>query len=499
MPRITITNTEANIKIPLQNYSQAYKVTSATSSIAAEIDITDYVTGFSLTCPSLRLGMGYGSIFFANIEGDRTSYFSRGMFLRVYFDHTTSNPTNQIFLGRLAAIFHNLDPNKGFSVEIPVQEAPGLNEKHSISFDGTPANSALLQVLALCDSEAYTGTNIAPKMTYSVYGDYSDQPLISIIIDLLNQGDYDGYIGFDRDIHTFALNGELNTAEYITYGDNMLPFSGVGYDYRDMRNRIKVVGQGETGKIFRTAVGSTTDWNRDDVLNEGVLTDISILAGRANAELINKNVAKVNGIITAFNGLPTLRPGQSIPINCPYAGLARSYTIPQFTHVLGSFITTSCHIEKYKQTQFDFSIKESKRLQKLASSQDTLGFSDTILYLKFDGTDNQISSFGNTELAGDGFLKLTAGSTSATLTTVSVPLEYTTNKIEVTAKTNGQFGDSYIKVTADGINFTTILPSQFEAEISVSLGSTISAQVVMVSTTANPDPRIDAVEIRTKR
>jgi len=235
---------KSKINVPLQRYYQNWKFVYVDSNGAeqtiggTEESDNNRVINASCVLRSLRYGISDCRMILFNNDAHFNKILNKATVVKCYAEHTnpSSAPTNQVFLGRITSKKYSLDSENNRYLSIYGLNAPQLARRHiTINFrNGAAANSALQSVIDTFFSGVFTYNNISPSMTGTIYGDYINQLAIDVVSDILKQVGFDGYIDFDGDIHTWAEGTNINANESIIYGDNMLPYDEVGYDYIDI-------------------------------------------------------------------------------------------------------------------------------------------------------------------------------------------------------------------------------------------------------------------------
>src|SRR3990167_3149938 len=216
-----ITVNKTNIRVPLKTYNASWKIvyidTDGNEVVISDNTTTDgnvFING-SFTRRTLRYGVGNFNINLFNNSGTLNPTYTKAMRIKVYADHVSSNPTNQIFDCRIDSIKHSLVEDNKFIMSLYGRGNPQLVDKH-ITKDFSSGATAIAAIQNIIDTEflgIFTYINIDPNMTGTIYGEYINQSGLSVISDILKQVGYDGYIDFNNDIHTFVVSSQKNTRE----------------------------------------------------------------------------------------------------------------------------------------------------------------------------------------------------------------------------------------------------------------------------------------------
>ena len=507
---------KATINVPLKKYEIRWKIVYLDSGsneiIIGDNSSSNYNRLISCSCTrhSLRNGTGHFEIILNNERGTFNESLKKATIIRIYADHTTADPSNKIFDGRIESVKHSLTGDNNFVMTVYGRKDPQLSRHITKDFSsGANADAAIKAIIDDFFSGIFTYTNISTEMTGTIYGEYINESAISIIADILKQVTYDGFIDFDGDITTFKVGSRKNTKEKIIYGDNMLPYSGTGYDYIDEVNRMITYGSTDEGTLLvRTAEDinlQNESWIRTAVMGVGNLKSVNTVKQKAQVELDFLKQIPYLGSLTASNGLPTLLPGQQIFCSHQYGGINGFFDIVSYTHDLsqsGEWIT-SVVLNRLDSNVF-IDVREAEEKTTAISAQNINAMDDTAVLLKFNDT-TQVSDLGELQLV-DGKLTLKSGVSESVMTSIVETVSYDATSFEVRGVLNDDCSISYFQVSNNGglsfndsdkeynlvgdrnkkINFTTT-------------GKKIQVKIGLKSDSSNDKPELDSFTLLVKK
>ena len=500
------------IPIPKNIHPAGFLITINIGGV--DTDVSADLISISATRKDLRSGVGEFTIVLFNYEGKFTNSIEEGRTIRIYADHKTiiTSSDNQIYQGKIINFSFGLSTTQGWVVTITGKDSPeAIDFTFSTTFNQVTYNNAITTIIDNEFSSVYTYTGVITDTTTSVSGGYSNQNFSNMLADILEQADYNGYIGFatgtTRDIVTFKDDGSnINDRENIVFGNNMAEFGGFEFNFDKEKNINTVYGKSQDEiQLIATKENTASQnrlWKKSNNINAGDLDTRQAVINKAVA--VNKlNVGEQIGSLTAIGGLPTLQPGQWIYCSAQYARIEGYYRVIEFTHNIsaGGWTTIVNLTRKIKDTST--LLKELKAEITSTSISNPNNMKDTPIWLTFD-TSTDILSLGNNTLTGG---KLVLNTTFAQSTTTSriVVLDYNATSFEIRAKPNDHCRVSYLTITNTGrasyndtnkrYNLITDLKKQFNFTTS---GKEIAVDITLVSDSTNTNPELDSVEIMTK-
>jgi len=450
---------KANIFVPLKKYDTNWKIVYLDSSGTEQIlgdntnsDDSRFISGSS-TRKSLRYGLGNFNLLLDNERGYFNSILQKGTRIRIYADHTTTSPTNQRFDGRTESIKHSLTTENQFIMSIYGRSSPQLQRHITKDFSsGANADTAIKAIIDDFFSGIFTYVNIDVNMTGTIFGEYINEPAMSVIADILKQAGYDGFIDFNGDINTYPEGSRRNLRERIIYGDNMLAYNEVGKDFIDEVNRMIVYGSTDEGTMLLRTADDTNlqdaSWIKTGVISVGNLKSVSTVKQKAQVELDFRKQTPLLGSLSASNGLPTLLPGQSIFCSSQFGEINGFMPIVEYTDNFfqSGFWTTDVTINRLDKNVL-VDIRENDEKVTAISAQNINSMDNTIFLLKFKDT-TQIDNLGDLQIL-DGKLSINTGS-QGTMTTITETAIKDATSFEVRAKPNDDCSISTYQVSYDG-------------------------------------------------
>jgi len=448
------------INVPLRTYDKNWKVVYVDGSnneiVLGDGTATDnnrMITA-TFTRKSLRYGTGFFQISLNNEGGYYNQVLTNAVEIRAYADQTSSVPTNQIFEGKIQSVKHSLTEDDAFIMNIYGVMFPQLADMNiTVDFSsGATAIAAIQYIIDNFFSGVFTYVNLNPNMTGTIYGQYVDQIALNVIADILKQVEYDGYIDFTNDIHSFPEGGNINTREKITYGDNMLAYSDIGQDFVDKKNRVIVYGSNSEGLLLVATKNNTTSqsesWVKSTVITAGNIITTTTLAQKAQTELTFLDEVPTIGTMAAANGLPTLVPGQSLQCSNQFANITGFYNSVSITDQFFQDTTwiTQVDVSRLDKTN-SVQIKDVENKVNSISAQNINGMTNTAFILTFEDTSG-LASLGSLQVSNSR-LSIATGS-SGTATTILVELDDDATSFEARGKPNDDCAVSYFQVSNDG-------------------------------------------------
>ena len=497
MPTLT---TKGGIRIPLKVYYESHLVT------IADTNYTNRAISIRTTEKSFRYGTGDFAIRLMNMEGQFTNAFAGGELVKVYADHATTidSSGNQIYEGKILQVKHGLTIEEGFITTLYGKTAPELDFEVSASFTDALPHTSIQALLNTHAPGIFTYTGMLQDTSVTFTAEYDSIPLRDIIADILKRCGQDGYVAFGYNIVTFKDDGSnKNNKERVAFGDNMIPFDDFGYDFEREKNFITVIGKNQKGvQMFSTKQSAASQarlWKKSMTIIASSLTTRQAIQERASVEL-SLNVAEQVGDLSAFGGLPTLRPAQFIYCTEQYAGVNDFYRAIEYTHNIdmSGWVTSIGLSREIKDVKSMF--KNQGEVLVTSNSDNPNNMLDSPIYLVFD-SQTDISSLGDLEIIG-GRLRIKDGFSQGTMTTSIITLDNDATQFDVVGTANDHCRTSYIEVSNDGgstyssrINLITGLNTVVNFSTT---GKSIVAKITLVSDAANTDPEIESMSVRTK-
>lgn len=488
-------------------------------------DITSDILNASFTHPTLRNGLGSCTLSLNNNQRKYANVFKEGDSLILYADF--ADATTKIFNARIEDPRYGFD--NGFKVFLNGIKNPELAyKKYTRSYSGVTLADALASIFgdsafafgafSVFGSSNYEGgsvdgggtvdtddvTNPEPdpeagtepvEDKTSITIQYEEEPVISVVRDLLERTDFDGYIDVDNGLNTFADTGRLNTEEAAIQGQNILKISPFGKDTLKRRNIVKVYGATlEECPILKTVIQETTSWDKEEIIKNGEINDLSQASLRVKQKLNDFNALPQEGTITC-PAMPTIRPGDRISCRVPDANIEGEYYIPQYTHnfsTTGGW-TTTITVSKIPTSLFIIHEEQKTLFEKSRELNNPNGMLNTLILETFDD-ENNISSLSDCSLFNGGLVLDSGKDTGVMITnTFSNPRNFSAVELRGTPNTDFSLGPSTIEVSNDnGVTWAVVSGLKTSTDIS-STGKRGKIRVTIKSNASYPSPTLGSI------
>ena len=260
----------------------------------------------------------------------------------------------------------------------------------------------------------YTVTNIASSTT-EVTIKWNNKPFYDCIIDLCEIAGFDCYVDTDKDFHFFEQESNINASEVVNWKDNLMAISNFGTDNIDVKNRIIVYGEDESGNtIIYQADDSASQATYG--IKEKIIKDSSIRTyeqaknlgdGTLSAEKEKSNKGEFTTLI-----IPAISPGDMIWLTHGVLDIHGTFRLIKYTHTI-PILQTKIVVSKDKTIPSLF--KERKKSD-LAKENITNPFKMTgSLNLTFDTTDDYDATASSDITIEESNLKVASGKSSGVM------------------------------------------------------------------------------------
>jgi len=366
-------------------------------------DITDFCTGAKLN-RVCTIGLSNFDIEIDNNGGRYKGIFDTGDAVDIYYNFKAKGDLiTRRFRGYIDNVYDSFNISDGVMLKIDGRDAPkgesnvhfgdthttlqfttrnvldcwfgttGTQDSHSNYANGILYNTGLILKVYDTSSETwkdYKDLTITEKDTLkelSAYDKthtqtYEDSSGLTISSGMSGQNDLEFRIYYDGTNSFLMVYPEdtiKNDDEHVSAGQNLEGLGRLGNDTTTEYNRIK-----EKGKVFgsllafRTKQDTTKQddiWIKDFEEVSNSVTRDSELSSKASARLDELKISPEKGNLNCLM-LPTLEPGEKIPLNIPY--IYDDYIIVKtFTISFGSDISFSLNL-KERETTFDRLFKD---------------------------------------------------------------------------------------------------------------------------------------------
>lgn len=348
-------------------------------------------------------------------------------------------------------------------------------------YDGVLTDDEIFKDLVDKYLTGYTYTNVsAGTITPTVRWD--NKPLWDCIVDLCDLSVRDASLDSDKDFHYFDKESIENTTDAIVWGDNLLEIENLGVDTIDVRNRVIVYGEDDTGLpiVYQTPDTNATASQALFNLKEKVIKDNSIKTYEqaketGDSELeAQKNTSEKGEIKSLI--LPDLNPGDMLWVTNPVQKVNGKYRIVKYTHFL-PIEQTKVIISKEKTIPQIFKDRKKAELQ-LQKITNPYKMTDSYNFT-FDNFNQIDQSLSVNTTVFEGYLKIiegggTTGTMVSSLRTALSDITYVQLKVvgDVLSSTK------YYISTDNGDTYNSV---ELETEISVPAGTTLRVKVELNS------------------
>ena len=345
---------------------------------------------------------------------------------------------------------------------------------------------AILKDLITNYLSSYTSTNVESS-SKNITIKWNNKPFYDCIIDLCEIAGFDCYVDTDKDFHFFEQESITNSSDAIIWNDTLVSIENFGTDNVDVKNRIIVYGEDETGLPI---VYQTDDTNSQTTygVKEKVVKDSSIRTyaqakdygdGLLDQEKEKANKGKIECLL-----LPYINPGDMIWITHPVLNINDTYRIIQYTYKLHSQRTT---VVISKTSTIPTLFKERRKAE-LAGENITNPYKmKGSLNLSFDNNDEYDDGASSGIEIQDSKLKLQSGIGTGIMVSNRQTAESTINSVHLKVIGDTLAGASFKVSANDGGNYDNV---ELEKETSI---SSSGKKLRVKATITDSDTRIDSI------
>ena len=339
-------------------------------------------------------------------------------------------------------------------------------------FDGTLSASAIYSQLLTTYLSTHTSNNVASSTNFPVVS-WDNKPLWDCIVDLCNFADFDAYVDSDKDHHFFARGSITNSTDAIVWQDTLLDIISFGKDSVDIKNRIIVYGEDNSGLpvVYRTddTISQTANGVKEEIIKDSSIKTYNAAKELGDATLTAHKNSSEKGEFSCLT-LPSLNPGEFVWITNPIQKIQGEFRVTKFTYFLP--------VEQMKVIiGKEETIPQAFKERKLAEQQGkkiTNPFKMTNSYnFSFDTLDQIDTNLSSNVIISNSSLKVSSGSTG---TMISQLVNTTSDVTFVQFKVSGDFLSSvtYHFSTNNGDTYQQI---NLEEKTSVTAGSAIRVKI----------------------
>jgi len=370
---------------------------------------------------------------------DYTDIFSVYDEVRVYLDYGSS-ADNQRFTGYIERVSRSNNnivlSGKGGAIKV-------MGKKVIYSATSKARSTILAEIISENFSDILTTNNLESD-TGTATVSYSEKPFWEIVQELCRQGGYDAYIDKDLDFNYFESGSRKTTTESIVHDRNLIETGDFAPDAEGIYNKVRVYGKEYNGiPIIATAKDSTsisTYGPKELKINDSNITTQSQAQARADFELSSSQNPPTVGTLKSLC-LPTLAPGEQLPISDPMNGLEPGYySIQKFTHTFSNDdpLMTEVTIQQERSSIPTIMKKRIKFESEITAITNLNDMDYTILY----NFNSDIGSNSNTTITKtnpdpntgefqDGYLAISEGSSVGTWTSATTTLDSNVDSVEM--------------------------------------------------------------------
>lgn len=426
-----------------------------------EYDVTEYLSRGSIS----RLATGGLSNFNLELDNNGGRYkdiFSAGHVVDIYYGFTDKSSLSTIrFRGYIEAIADSFNLSDGCILSVEGRDAPksSTNEHFAdthITFqsaglkclecwfgsegniddegnysDGILYNSGL--ILKVYDTEDDTWKvwqdlssiqkdTILIQTGYAttIYDTFVEKSRLTISRDIAVVGDFEFRIYYDDSqgksyLMVHPEDAVLNTTEHVTTGQNLIELGRYGADTTEEYNRIKAKGATDgyllSMRTKQDTARQSAVWIKDLEETKSALTTDDEISALASARLNELKTALKKGTLTCC-ALPTLQPGEKIPLTIPYI-VRDNVKVKSFNIEFGNDLEFSLDLQD-RETRFEKIFKD--RIDEnvnITPNDNPYGLTDALI---FDFTDEDDYTLTHCKIQ-DGVLSLVSGQSTGTCTT----------------------------------------------------------------------------------
>ncbi len=185
----------------------------------------------------------------------------------------------------------------------------------------------------------FTYTNVSSSTTYPTIK-WNNKPFYDAVVELCNRAGFDCWLDSDKDFHFFKRESINNDDMAIVWNDTLLEIENLGVDTIDVKNRIIVYGEDESGNpiVYQTPDSDAQDSIDTYGIKEKIIKDSSIRSYEeakelGDAELASQKSTSTSGKVKTIIW-PHLVLGYMTYIIHPIQKIHARYRVVKYTHFL---------------------------------------------------------------------------------------------------------------------------------------------------------------------
>jgi hypothetical protein len=468
--------------------------------------VTYDVTNYLIDIPNLNrvatVGVSSFSLNLDNGEGRYKDIFATKNAVNIYYDFLIFSSLITIkFRGYIDSVFDSFDYSTGWTLIIEGRDVPisstnehfadthitasfsgrntldcwlgteGIQDSNGNYEDGILYNSGL--ILKVYDSvtfswKIYKDLTIDQQevlksqtgYTFTISETYVEKSRLTISSDIANKSDYEFRLEYNQEEdNTYLMvhpeESIINEAEAVIVAQNLIRLPQFGADKTTEYNRIREKGEGDSG-LFLMRTKSDTDSQESTWIKDKEETTSSIIS---DIELSAKGVARLNELKTAPKTgtietcmLPSLQPGEMIPISIPYI-FTGNVKVKSFTISINTDITFNLSLQD-KETTFSKLFKD--RIDENVNVTPTNNPNNMKNSVVFDFITASEYTLSDCEITNDGVLRLSSGKTTGTCIFPKISPDSEVSKSEIRIKANQYSNCTYELSNDNGSTFEPV-------------------------------------------
>ncbi|MCP3684485.1 MAG: hypothetical protein GY861_17610 [bacterium] len=526
------------IPIPKDMRVVSWKVI-ITDADGVQHDVTDYLFQGSLV-RTATVGLSNCNISIDNNDGRYVGKFAAGDIVDFYYGYVAKASLTTVRCRCFVdGAYDNFDENGGIYLSIEGRDAPpsaayehfadthptlqfsgrnnldcwvgttGDQDAQGNYADGILYNSELImkvydtssgtwKVYKDLTSEQQDTLKALTGYTSVVYQTFVEKSRLTMSQAIAKEGDYDFRIFYDSSDGKYYLmvhpeEAVTNDTEHITAGQNLMSMNRFGKDTLTEYNRVKEKGF-KDGNILMMRTKEDTArqaalWIKDKEETTSSITSDTDLTAKAVARLAELKEALKKGAVNSM-GLPTLHPGERIPVNIPFI-IADRVKVKSFTVNFGTPSGLEFNVNlQDKETTFSKMFKD--RIDEnvnVTPSDNPDGMENGYAWDFSDSDDYELS---NCQII-DNALSLEDGETSGTCTTDPIEADENVTQAVFRMKANNQWNCVFEVSNDAGANYTTV---ELDELITFSTtGKSLVVRVTLNEERAGVSPAFDKLNL----
>jgi len=468
-----------------------------------------------------------------NTEGVYKDKFSEGSTVDIYYDYVDAAVLTTVrFRGYIDGVFDSLT-NDGWSLDIEGRDAPksstnehfadthitlqftsrnnldcwvgttGDQDNEGNYEDSVLYNSGLiLQVYDTASSswKIYKDLSTAQKDTLKAQTGYTqihtntyvEKARLTMSKELAKEGDYDFYIYYDSGavasyLRVFPEESIVNRNEPVSPGQNFLNLSRYGADTTEEVNRFKEKGKSDGNILLMRTKEDTARqsaiWIKDREETTSALSTDAEIALKATSRLATLKTAPNKGKLSSC-ALPSLNPGEKIPVNIPYI-VHDDLKVNSFKVSFGTDLLFDSDL-KDRETRFEKIFKD--RIDETVNVTPTDNPNGLTNALVFDFTEPADYTLTNCEITSE-FLRLSSGQNQGTCVTTVFIADDDITEFELRIKANQIWETTFRVSNNNGVTFESL--NLGELHTFGSTGNALVIEMTLNETTSGVSPEVD--------